>query len=372
MQAQRRKLSKTAAELACVAAEKAASGGDVSEELKQLDVCQRLLAALPPPRFHDIYPAFLITAICLTAASMAWAIRVPKTKIHLRAKTTSVTMRLAGPLDWKGSWRVGGSLVRLQEFARLEVPPEFGTTEPLTGRAWLDIAGGSTKLTRLGISRGALVSVTSSESGYVQILTLGKAFQGEIQTAGSPSVSAGRAPGRTTQVRLPSAPFDPPATVTFYDAGRPAIPALLRVSPAGTLKLSQVATQGLSLFAETTNAEQQSSVASTVVKGFTSSIVEGTLTLSDTGEALKLDAGAPLDIAGADGLISTLEIGPTGVQLSFDGEARGVLLGIPGFDRNLKPTFLEYLYNQKKLGFFWGVVTFLWGLIWSGRKLLSL
>jgi hypothetical protein len=201
-------------------------------------------------------------------------------------------------------------------------------------------------------------------SGDVDILTLNKHFQGQLQVAGSPSISAGSA-GLVpdSKIFIEKAPFDPPATVTFDDAGRPLIPAQLRARPLEKLQLPRVPIRALGLFTETTNADQQSS--------FTSGITEGAVTLSDTREAIELRAGDPLYLEGANGIISRLEIGPEGLQLWFDGEVQGISRGIPGYERNLKPTLLEYLYHQEKLGFFWGAVAFLWGLIWSGRRLLS-
>jgi hypothetical protein len=129
------------------------------------------------------------------------------------------------------------------------------------------------------------------------------------------------------------------------------------------LQLRRVPIDDLSLFTETTHADQQLS--------FTSGITEGTMTLAATGGTLDLKAGDPLYLEGANGVVLGLDIGPEGLQLWFDGEVRGVSLGTSGFRRNLKPTLLEYLYHQKKLGFFWGAVTFLWGLTWSGLRLLS-
>jgi hypothetical protein len=357
----RRKLRTARAEHAIAAAEKTVSGGTVDEDIKQLDVYEKLLAALPRSGFYERYPAMLIAGICLLAASVAWTIRVPTTKIHLGVKTMAVSVRLATPLAWEGRWRVGGAVVRLQEFTTLELPPELSAPPQLTGRAWLDIAGGVIKLTRLDMSQGALVSVMSNASGDVDILTLNKPFQGELAVAGSPRISAGPAPD--AKIPIAKATFDPPATVTFDDAGRQLIPARLRASPLEKLRLRRVPIHALSLFTETMNADQQSS--------FTSGITEGAVTLSDTGEAIELKAGDPLYLKGVNGIITGLEIGPDGLQLWFDGEVHGVSLGTPGFERNLKPTLLEYLYHREKLGFFWGAVTFLWGLIWSGRKLFS-
>jgi hypothetical protein len=356
----RRKLRAARAEHAIAAAETAVSGGDTAEHIKQLDVYDKLLAALPRSGVYERYPAILIAGICLLAASVAWTLHVPRTKIHLMAKTTAVDMHLAAPLAWEGRWRVGDAVIRLQEFTKLELPPELGAPQPLTDRAWLDITGGVVKLTRLDMSQGAPVSVRRNAFGDIVILTWNKPFQGELQVAGSPSISAGAQHSNTP---IAQATFDPPATVTFDDAGRPLIPAQLRARPLEKLQLRRIPIHALSLFTETTNADQQPS--------FTSGITEGTMTLADTGKALELKAGDPLYLEGANGIIWGLDIGPEGLQLWFDGEVRGVSLGTPGFKRNLKPTLLAYLYHREKQGFFWGAVTFLWGLIWSGRRLLS-
>jgi hypothetical protein len=284
------------------------------------------------------------------------------TKIHLRVQTTAVSMYLAKPLDWEGTWRLGTSMVRLREFTNLELPPELGAPEQLTDRrVWLDIEGGALKLTKINISQGALVSIIRDESGYIDIRTLNKPFEGALELSGSPVVSAGPAPG--SKIPIENFLFDPPTIVTFQGTGHPAIPAQLRISPLEKLQLRRVRIDNMSLFTETTNAAQQSS--------FTSGITEGTMTLLDTRETLDLKVGDPLHLKGASGVISEVEIGPEGLQLLFDGDVCGMFLGTPGNERNLKPTLLEYLYHQERLGFFCGAVTFLWGLIWSGRRLFS-
>ncbi len=343
----RRGVRRVLGEHATTTARKAISGADISDDVKQLEMYGKLLGALPRSRFGEMYPAILIAAACLLAASVAWTIRVPTAKVHLSVRATAVSMRLASALAWQGRCPAGGSLIRLREFGRIELPPELGTAQRLTQRAWLDISGGAVQLTRLDISQDALVRLMRNESGEVDILTLSKPFQGQLDLAGSPRIAAG----------------DPPGTVTFYDAGRPANPSLIRTSLLGTLQFRRVAVYDLSLFTETPNAQQESL--------FASSITEGALTMPGSGTQIELKAGDPLYLEGARGLISELEVRPDSLGVMFDGEAHGVSLGAPGLGRNLKPTILEYLYHREKIGFFWGAVTFVWGLLWSGRKLFS-
>jgi hypothetical protein len=355
----RRRLSEMLAAHSVATAEKAVSGNNIQEDMKQLEAYERLLAALPCSRLSETYPAMLIAAVCLLAASVAWAVRVPTTKVHLTVKSTTVSLRLTAPLAWQGRWPIGGSLIRLREFGKIELPPELGISQQLTQRAWLDIAGGTTQLTRLDIGQGTFVKLTCDESGHVDILTLNKSLSGQLDIAGRPNISAGRAPN--SNIKVTNAFFDPPGTVTFYDPGRPANPSVFQASPLGTLQLLRVPVHELSLFTEMTNAQQESF--------FASGIIEGAITVSDSGAVQELKPGDPLYLEGASGVISALEIRPGGLGLIFDGETHGLSLGAPGFERNLKPTLLEYLYHREKLSFFWGGVTFLWGLIWSGRKL---
>ena len=357
----RRKLNGVLVEHALAAAEKAIAGGDTSEEVKQLEMYEKLLAALPRSNLYEMYPAILIATACLLAASMAWTIRMPTTRVHLSVKTTAVSMRLSSAFAWQGRWPVGGSQIRLREFTKIELPPELGTSQQLTQRAWLDIEGGAIQLTSLDIGKGAFVELMRNESGEIDILTSDRPFHGQLDISGSPSIEAGS--HQNSNIRLPKITFDPPATLAFYDAGRPANPSTVHVSPLAKLKFPRIPIYDLSLFTEATNARQE--------PFFASSITEGALTVSDSGTTVEFKPGDPLYLEGANGVLSGLEVRGDGLELMFDGEAHGVSLGTPGFERNLKPTILEYVYNRKKISFFWGAVTFLWGLIWSTRKLFS-
>ena len=54
----------------------------------------------------------------------------------------------------------------------------------------------------------------------------------------------------------------------------------------------------------------------------------------------------------------------------FEGKVRSASTGPSGFERELQPSLLEYLYHQQRLGFFWAAVSFLWGVLWSARTLI--
>lgn len=67
-----------------------------------------------------------------------------------------------------------------------------------------------------------------------------------------------------------------------------------------------------------------------------------------------------------------LEISPDkkGFRVFLEGRVSDIRVGPKGFEKNLTPSVLEYLYHQQKLALFWGAIVFVWGLLWGGRDLL--
>ena len=93
--------------------------------------------------------------------------------------------------------------------------------------------------------------------------------------------------------------------------------------------------------------------------------------MTDTGEQITLVPGADLQLANTRGRIAALQVTNKEIQVKFEGTASDVTLGTGDFARNLKPTILDWLFHQQRLGLFWGALTFLWGIAWSARKLFS-
>jgi hypothetical protein len=93
--------------------------------------------------------------------------------------------------------------------------------------------------------------------------------------------------------------------------------------------------------------------------------------MTDTGERIPLAPAAALLLSEANGLVGALQVTPNNLRLKFEGTASEVKLGTGDFARNLKPSILDWLFHQQKLGFFWGAITFLWGMAWSARKFFS-
>ena len=270
----------------------------------------------------------------------------------------SLTIRLAKQISWSGDWDLSGGLLRLEDMSRIEIPPELAAENTLSGRAWLEGNNGDFALRHLEIQAKAELSVKKAELQSLDINSRNSPLLGQLQVSGAPKIEAGRSPQESE--KLSEAHFDIPGTVTFFHNGSQ-VPAILRVTPRGELTLADLAVDEISFAREKTDSETS----------FRSGIVRGDLTMLTTGEKHPpLEAGSRLRLEGVEGVISGLTISGDRIHLAFEGTVRSASVGPPGFERELKPSFLEYIYHQQRLGFFWAVASFLWGVLWSTRTLI--
>ena len=359
----RRDITREIERLAGEAGAKAMGGDSPSAEVDRIKELQSVVAALPQADRFPLRWAAIIGAVCLIGASLAWSIDVPRARVQLNLTTASIVMRLADDFSWDGNWRINPEL-RLMQFTHLDLPPEYSVPQPLAKEASLElsITDGGARLRHLFVERGASATIASSETGATEIVVHGAPFRGDIDVSGVVSSRAGPSPGTS----LPYESFDPdmpPGRFGFQYDGRSVLPALLHVSAADTLDLREIPVSGLGFFEERADGTQASV--------FASQITSGILTMTDTDERIQLAPAAALRLVDARGLVAALKVTPKDIQVKFEGTASGITLGTGDFSRDLKPTMLEWLFHQKKLGFFWGAITFLWGLTWSARRLYS-
>jgi hypothetical protein len=359
----RRDISREIERLASEAGTKAINGAPANAEVDRIKELQAVLAALPRKESFPLRWAAMIGAVCLIGASLTWTIAIPRARVQLNLAAASIIVRLTDDFSWDGNWQVDPP-VRLLQFTHLDLPPEYGIPEAVENQASLElnVTQGNLRVRHLFIAQGAWSTIASGVSGGTDIVVHGAPFRGDIDISGVVSARAGPALGTS----LPSQTFDPetpPGRIGFQYDGRSALPAVLHVSLVDELRLREIPVSALSFFEERADGTQGSA--------FTSQIISGTMTMTDTGEQITLAPAAALRLTDAQGIVSTLKVTRKDIQVKFEGTASDVTFGTGDFARSLKPTILEWLFHQQKLGFFWGAITFLWGFAWSARKLYS-
>jgi hypothetical protein len=342
------------------AADKILANESVNDDIDRIKNYDTLLQ-LSQPRHNIIVAGALVGATCLFVASLFWVERVYTTPLRASVTTNAVTLRLAKEWAPTEAWQLQGGVFRLEQFTSIGLPPELSAPQQnLTDQALLDVEGGHITVSELTFSAGERLTIQRNTTGAVYIFSHGAPFSGEVQISGDPAVSVGDA--SLASVRLAAKTIDIPATVSFYDIGRPSIPAVLRLTPSDKNIWRNIPIEALSFSIESMEGLQESQ--------FVSGIQSGEIRLSDTGDEIRLRDGEQLHMGVKSGTIDELQIGPKAIQVSFEAVASDLSAGATGFERNLVPTWLDYIYHQKRFGFFWGAVAFLWGILWSARHTL--
>lgn len=362
-QALRAELDREIARLAAQAGRKAMAGEPDGGEAARIESLQKIAAALPAPPNRVLALAILIGAVCLIAVSLAWTMRVWTTRVQLELVTSTVHLRLTEDFAWSGDLRLKPAEVRLANFSSFDLPNQYGAPPPIAPGSTLDLLApeGEMHLTSFFAGAGALLTVARNATGAVDFDVRDAPFRGDLDVVGDVIVQAKPPPTKPFEQRS-FIKAEPPGRFGFQFSGRGAVPALLHETPIDLPGFQDIAVRGLGFFDERDEASRPA---------FASQIVSGTLVMTDTDEHVTLNQGAALRLAEASGLVSTLKVTDKGIALAFEGTARGVTLGSRDFARNLKPTWLEWLFHQQKLGFLWTALTFLFGLGWSARKLMA-
>ena len=341
---------------------KAMAGESADDSLGRISSLQRLICALPPERDNTWIWATVVAVACVSAITAAAVVPIPRTRFELDLVTSSVSFRLASPLRWQGKWSVDPTLVRFQNVERPELP-DF-PTPPWRGRASFDVSAdrGTTSIRAFGAETGTLMSLDASATGVV-ITANERECSVELNATGVVSVVGHDRFG--AEWRPEPTSFDViPAVFGASGSGKTAVPASMRVNPLDTLELEEFPITDISFVQEATDTLQRSYPLSR--------LRSGTIVMTDVMADKRVKEGSFLRLLDTFGTVVALRVSPDGITIRFEGTARYISIGRGSFHKDLRPTVLEYLFHQEKVGFFWGALTFLWGLAWSARKILFL
>lgn len=101
---------------------------------------------------------------------------------------------------------------------------------------------------------------------------------------------------------------------------------------------------------------------------FRSAILGGGIRLLDTGRTATLQPGEPIWLQDFTGMITSLRIEESTIRLQVVGTAARIAVGPPGFEDELTPTVLAYLYNKEGLKALWGSFLFILAALWQLRN----
>jgi hypothetical protein len=334
---------------------------DVLPALDEIDAYSRVLNAMPPKRQRTWVAPVIVAFICVTVAGILWSVNISQTSISMVAQTGTVRFSLAQP--WHVEDAFHSSTMHLERLSSIQAPNLGLSIDESSPDAWFELNGGTIDLQTLDIDRGASVEI-NDDPDEIDIYSTGARLSGKLTVVGKVTVTAGPRAGETSVTK--ELQLDIPETVEFAVSKPQQIPSQLSVHSPKTWTLGRLSAIDLNFEREEKRGRGE--------RLLTSGVKSGTLRFDDTSwPAMELREGdvvvirpvesAVLMIRGADDAIHGVN---DAIHVTLSGPVSSVLVG--DSHRNLAPSYLEYLYGKKSLGFFWGAIVFLWGFIWSVRN----
>jgi hypothetical protein len=195
---------------------KAIAGETPIADVERLKTLQCVLAALPEKNI-PFSLAVIVSIACLLVASLALAVEVPWARVQLDLTTKAIAMRLGSDLSWHGTWRLDPEQVRLENFTRIVLPPEYGPRSESSLE--LNVQNGSVRVGNLFFDRGSLLTIATSERGATDLVVSGALFRGDIDVSGEVNGHA----GPVLNTSLPLERYDsetPPGRFNFIYSGQ--------------------------------------------------------------------------------------------------------------------------------------------------------
>jgi len=326
---------------------------DATSAVKKVEHYSQLLEATKASRRKERFWALGVAALCLMIAGLLWSLRISTTPFLLNIQTSAVRMKVTK------EWRHQESFSEAKSLPDSEVEVDGADEVNLDGlpcgRSAL-VRGGKAQLTDLRLAADSEIELTakhdhlqlSAQKGRVQ----GEiTFVGPVEIANDDDVCSKKKLGKTTS--------DIPQSISFNSEARVGEPLFLETRPPVPWSLRNLEVADLEFSEETIPGSGE----------FETSIRKGNVTLFDTFTTVTLQEGDQLRLEGLKGKCSRVWA-DDGLNLICELSARKILLGPADGERNLSPSWLEYLYHKQSLAFLWGVLTFLCGTLWGIRNII--
>jgi len=333
---------------------------DIGKIVGHVETYSKLLAASKPPPSRERVWAVVVVVLCLSSAGLLWSLPVSSTRITLNLQSDAIELKLADIWSWSGDLQLDTNLMVFEALSTIEGLLLGSSIESSNSNAWITVEGGQASLKKLGMNQHGVLRIERTGGGQIDFFLRAAKFRGQFIVLGSMYLSVGKEIG-TASYEKHLEELTIPESIAFGANGDSVVPTRFKVRPHEPWVLWDLRVQDLRFSRET--PAEPGAVA------FVPSILQGTLTLLDVSETVALRAKDRLTLTGVEGRVVELTA-KDGINLIFEGIAKKVQVGPKGFERNLAPTYLAYIYHQRQLAFFWGAVVFLWGVLWGVRRMI--
>jgi len=318
------------------------------DKLAYAKIAKHLLAGEEAsPSRH--YLAIVISFLCLLLAGFALTVHVPSTEVGLEIEAGTVSFQLER--GWENNAPLSIQSIYINNLEDFIVPfLDLDNTPEV-----IEITGKNLVLPVFGLSAGAQIEMELQGEKLSMYIDNG-VFRGEIYAADAHLLLEGESETREINI------LDGiPETLQFVSQKQTLDPVKVELGVSEMWNISAMQVYKLDFAKESFPSSGN----------FVSTIKKGKVKLLETGQSVEINKGEFLHFMANNS--KRFEITRKGDKLNviFSGTVNSIKAGPEGFERNLAPTWLEYLHHQKQLTLFWSSVVFLWGLFWSVRNFRS-
>ena len=329
---------------------------EVKADLDDIDTYSRLLGAMGPKRRRTWIVPAIVAFVCIVVAGLLWSVKVPRTSISMSAKTGTMRFSLARPWQVENAVRSPG--MHFERLSSIQAPNLGLSMDERSPDAWFELKGGTVELQTLDVGRGARVEINANP-GVLDVYAGGASLSGKVTVVGTVEVTAGPRPGETSVSG--SYELDVPETVEFTVPKPQRIASHISIHAPNAWAFGRLPAQDLDF--------EREEIRGAGERLLTSEVKSGTLRFDDVPwPPRELREGDVVKVVPTGSSVLMSRGADDAIQVTLSGPVSSIRLGDLASQRNLAPSYLEYLYGQKSLGFFWGAIAFLWSLIWSMRN----
>lgn len=364
----RRALERRRKELAGEVAAQLASrpNADVGQQVSRLEAIDAALKGLPVSRWRAALGPTAMALACLAAVGSAWTIKIDalglRTGVALAVDAATVNLRVANAWEWSDHLRSTDGRLRIEHAALTFSDPSLAFAT-LQDDAHLDVEAGSVTLQKLMLEPGTTLTLERTDGEMLAIYATAGRARGIVLINGLTTMTWGETDDAVPVTR--QFPIEvAPETITFDAQRSQGVPMRIVFPPQGPFTLRDLGVSALRFGREVAKTPGE--------PVFVSTITNGRLQIPDLGEAYDLSFGYAVTLRDIEGHIRQLQLGDAdAITVNFEGTVEQVAFGPQGRERNVTPNILAYVYHNQRLTFLFAAASFVWGALWSMRRLIG-
>jgi len=293
-----------------------------------------------------------------------WLVNVGEFNVKVEVQSDTVTVGTSG--DWSQEENftenrsASGRRIKVDHLNTIGGPALAKPVTDSSRNARLEINSDNVQLTKLKLQGKCQLKISSTVSGHQLSIRNGD-VRAALNYQGNTTLHIKESGGQEQPYPLPLKPSGgAPGAIFFSSDASEAVPSTITIDRPLMWKLKDLQINWISF------QREQSPSAGSV--SFESAIKGGMATVIDTQVSESLRPDDHLILEGLKNQ-KRLEIsGGDGFNLLFEGSVSSIKSGPKGHERDLTPSWLDYLYHKQPMYLLYGAVLFLFGILLSVRK----